>query len=141
MKLPHSVCALMVICSSLRFSSGSDEGAPHPPDCNITLQFSSETSSFSRGNGNIQQRSMSPWRWKSTSVKHQIPSTLWEAECVSSFCSSPVSGPSQDYSLNSVPIYQNILVLNRVKGSHCYTASYRLVAVGCTCVWARTNPN
>ncbi|XP_020557054.1 interleukin-17A/F-2 isoform X1 [Oryzias latipes] len=140
MELPtHSICILMVICCSLRFSSCSDEGVLHPPDCNVTLQFSSEIFSLSRGNGNIHQRSMSPWRWRSTTVRHRIPSTLWEAECDSIFCSNPTSGQPKDYSLNSVPIYQNILVLNHVKGSHCYTASYHLVAVGCTCVWARSN--
>ncbi|KAF7660915.1 hypothetical protein LDENG_00272290 [Lucifuga dentata] len=103
------------------------------------LSFSSGLSSSSEGNGNIHIRSLSPWRWRSMTVKHRIPSTIWEAECSSTFCSSPNPGPS-GFSLNSVPVYQNALVLNRQQdGGQCYTASYLSVAVGCTCVLAKSS--
>ena len=66
-------------------------------------------------------------------MKNRIPSTLWEAECTSSFSSGTRPGQKvQD--LNSVPIYRNILVLTRQKNRHCYTTSFQLVAVGCTSV-------
>ncbi|XP_041849962.1 interleukin 17a/f2 [Melanotaenia boesemani] len=128
---------LLVCCSAL-WVSFSKEQAP-PPSCNATLEFSTELLSLSEGNRNIHRRSLSPWTWRSTTVKDQIPMTLWEAECSSTFCSSPTMGQSNSPGLNSVPVYQNILVLHRKSGSHCYTASYRSVAVGCTCVQAKIN--
>uniref|UniRef100_A0A8C2ZRD8 Uncharacterized protein n=1 Tax=Cyclopterus lumpus TaxID=8103 RepID=A0A8C2ZRD8_CYCLU len=73
------------------------------------------------------------WFRSSTSWT-RIPSTLWEAECSSSFC----SGLDGGLDLISVPIYQNVLVLNRQARVRCFTVSYRSVAVGCTCVWAKT---
>lgn len=72
-------------------------------------------------------------------MRDRIPSTLWEAECSSSFCSSPNPGFRHGHDLNSVPVYQSVLVLNRYQGGNCYTASYQSVAVGCTCVWAQVD--
>ncbi|XP_070765546.1 interleukin 17a/f2 [Enoplosus armatus] len=142
MELRRSVCTLLVCCIALWVvSSSSRVEAPPPPGCDSMLAFSSEVSSSSEGNGNIHSRSLSPWSWRSSTVKNRIPSTLWEAECSFSFCSSPKPGQKGRDNLNSVPIYQNVLVLNRQEGGRCYTASYRSVAVGCTCVWAKTNQN
>ncbi|XP_033480175.1 interleukin 17a/f2 [Epinephelus lanceolatus] len=143
MKLRHSACTLLACCSVLLVvvcCSPRDTVTPlPPPGCTLKLAFSTEVSSSSEGNGNIHRRSLAPWIWKSSTVKHRIPSTIWEAECSSSFCSSPNPGQTDRHNLNSVPIYQNILVLNPQDGGRCYTASYRSVAVGCTCVWAKTN--
>lgn len=72
-------------------------------------------------------------------MPNRIPSTIWEAECTSDFCSSLWPGQQDAHRLNSVPIHQSLLVLTRNNGSRCYTASYRSVAVGCTCVRAVTN--
>ncbi|XP_018548196.1 interleukin 17a/f2 [Lates calcarifer] len=146
MKLRHSVCTLLVCCSMLWVVVSSSRvkappPPPPPPGCNSMLAFSPTVSSSSEGNGNIHSRSLSPWSWRSTTVKNRIPSTLWEAECSNSFCSSPNPGPTDKHNLNSVPIYQNILVLNQQEGGRCYTASYQSVAVGCTCVWAKTKTN
>nr|ALV83411.1 interleukin 17A/F2 [Miichthys miiuy] len=138
-----SVCTLLMVCCSELwvFSSSSMTEAPPPPSpgCDAMLAFSSEVSSSSEGNGNIHRRSLSPWSWRSSTVKDRIPATLWEAECSSSFCSSPNPGQMDEHNLNSVPVYQNVLVLTRQPNGPCYTASYRSVAVGCTCVWAKTN--
>ncbi|KAM3625322.1 uncharacterized protein V6R79_010228 [Siganus canaliculatus] len=71
---------------------------------------------------------------KSSTDKNRIPSTLWEAECSSSSCSGSGSGSAEDQNLNSVPIHQSILVLTRVNRTHCYSASFQTVAVGCTCI-------
>lgn len=76
---------------------------------------------------------------RSSTVKTRIPATLWEAECSSSYCSSAGARQTDGLGLNSVPVYQNLLVLNRQKGGDCFTASYQSVAVGCTCVWANSN--
>nr|XP_040017709.1 interleukin 17a/f2 [Gasterosteus aculeatus aculeatus] len=124
--------ALLVCCSALWVVSSSRVQAP-PPRCDSRLAFSSEVSS-SDGNGDIHLRSLSPWSWRSSTVTHRIPSTIWEAKCGSSSCSGPGAGRD----LNSVPIYQSLLVLTRRERERCFTASYRSVAVGCTCVRART---
>ncbi|XP_039990429.1 interleukin 17a/f2 [Xiphias gladius] len=145
MKLRHSICSLLVCCSVLwvvvSSSSRVTARPPPPPGCVYKLAFSSEVSSLSEGNGNIHSRSLSPWSWRSSTLKNRIPSTLWEAECSSSFCLSPNPGHTDKYDLKSVPIYQKVLVLNRQRGQHCYTTSHQSVAVGCTCLWARTIQN
>ncbi|KAF7212162.1 interleukin-17A-like [Nothobranchius furzeri] len=127
-----------VFFSALRVGSSSDEQAP-TPTCDSILTFSLENKVLPESSRNINSRSLSPWSWRSTTLKDQIPSTLWEAECSSTFCSSPDLGQTDHQNLNSVPVYQNILVLNRRQNESCYTASYRSVAVGCTCVRAKTS--
>uniref|UniRef100_A0A8C9Z665 Uncharacterized protein n=1 Tax=Sander lucioperca TaxID=283035 RepID=A0A8C9Z665_SANLU len=117
-------------------SSGGVKAAP--PRCDSLMAFSSEVSSSSEGNGNIHRRSLSPWTWMSSTEKNRIPSTLWEANCSSSFCSATGTGQTDGHNFNSVPVYQNILVLHRRDEGRCYTATYRSLAVGCTCVWATT---
>ncbi|XP_073320871.1 interleukin 17a/f2 [Pagrus major] len=140
MELIHSVVSLLICCSALWVvSSAAKVKAPPPAGCDSLLALSSDVSSLSEGNGNIHSRSLSPWSWRSSTVKDRIPSTLWEAECSSSFCSSPNPGHKDGHNLNSVPVYQNVLVLNRQDGKRCYTASYQSVAVGCTCVRAQTS--
>ncbi|XP_041794854.1 interleukin 17a/f2 [Chelmon rostratus] len=144
MELRHGVYTLLACCSVLWVVSSPSRvrapPPPPPPGCDSTLAFSSAVSSSSEGN--IHRRSLSPWSWRSSTVKNRIPSTLWEAECSSSFCVSPSPGQTDGHNLNSVPVYQNVLVLTRQDGTgRCYNASYRSVAVGCTCVWAKTNQN
>ncbi|XP_074513669.1 interleukin-17A-like [Sebastes fasciatus] len=142
MKLRLRVCTLLLVCCSVLWVVVSSSRVKAPPlGCNSTLAFSSEVSSSSSSevNGNINIRSLSPWSWRSSTVKNRIPPTLWEAECSDSFCSSPDGGHTDGHQLNSVPVYQNVLVLIRQYGGRCYNATYRSVAVGCTCVWARIN--
>ncbi|CAL8243563.1 unnamed protein product [Lota lota] len=67
-----------------------------------------------------------------TTAEHRIPSTIWEAECSHSDCADP-SQPDGARN-NAVPIYQNVLLLNRRREENCYVASFRMVSVGCTCV-------
>ncbi|XP_053176083.1 interleukin 17a/f2 [Scomber japonicus] len=140
MKLRHSVCSLLLVCCSVLWVAFSSEvKVSPPPGCGLILQLSSAASSLSKGNGNIHSRSLSPWNWKSSTVKDRIPTTLWEAKCSKSFCSGARQGQPNRHDLNSVPIYQNVLVLNRQENGSCYTTAYQTVAVGCTCVWAQTN--
>lgn len=77
--------------------------------------------------------------FRTSTNPNQIPSTIWEAECTGHFCSVLSPGQPDAYRLNSVPIRQTVLVLTRNNGSRCYTATYRSVAVGCTCVRAVVN--
>ncbi|MED6254573.1 hypothetical protein ATANTOWER_029576 [Ataeniobius toweri] len=130
---------LLVFCSALWVTCSGKRVLP--PSCNSTLVFSTEISSLSEGSWNINLKSLSPWTWRTTTVQNQIPSTIWEANCSSEFCSPLKPGQLGHHILNSVPIYQNILVLTRMEGSHCYTASYRSVAVGCTCIRPNAGQN
>lgn len=77
--------------------------------------------------------------FRTSTNPNQIPSTIWEAECTGHFCSALSPGQPDAYRLNSVPIRQTVLVLTRNNRSPCYTATYRSVAVGCTCVRAVVN--
>ncbi|XP_074523229.1 interleukin 17a/f2 [Halichoeres trimaculatus] len=140
-------CSLMTVCCcALWIVSCSSSGveapppslsSPLPPICDSRLAFSSEITSWSDRNGDTNVRSLSPWTWRSSTEKNRILSTIFEAECSSSFCDPPNKEQTDRHSLNSVPIYQNILVLQRL-GRRCYKAMYQRVAVGCTCVWAQS---
>ncbi|TWW67565.1 interleukin 17a/f2 [Takifugu flavidus] len=132
------VVALLISCSALWGFAHSSSPKPPPPSpkCDTMVALSSQTSSLSEGAGAIHSRSLSPWKWRSTTVKNRIPTTLWEAQCTSRVSSGPRLGQPEVHNLNSVPIYQNILVLTRQNNSHCYTASFQMVAVGCTSVRA-----
>ncbi|XP_068446727.1 interleukin 17a/f2 [Clinocottus analis] len=141
MKLRGNAELQLVCCSVLWVVVSSSPGVtappPPPPRCSSTLTFSSEVASYSEGNGNINLRSLSPWTWRSSTSSTRIPSTLWEAECSGGSC----SGLDGGLDLISVPIYQNILVLTRRARGRCFVASYRSVAVGCTCARAQTVQN
>ncbi|XP_013882384.1 interleukin-17A-like, partial [Austrofundulus limnaeus] len=110
------------------------EEQTQPPGCDATLMFSSETPVSSDSGSDINHRSLSPWSWSSTTVKNRIPSTLWKAECNSNYCESPNPGLEDYHDLESKPVYQTILVLNRKEGERCYTVSFQSIPVGCTCV-------
>ncbi|XP_066498914.1 interleukin 17a/f2 [Hoplias malabaricus] len=90
------------------------------------------------GNGNINNRSLSAWSWTPHTSSHRIPGVIFEAECRTQFCSDPNN--QQQTELNSVPIYHDTLVLQQDEHDHsCFTASFQRVAVGCTCVWAKSS--
>ncbi|CAJ1049953.1 interleukin 17a/f2 [Xyrichtys novacula] len=148
MKPRPSICTLLVCCSVLWVLSCSSlrvraHPSPPPPSssptiCDARLEIPSVFPSSFEGSGDVNNRSLSPWTWRTSMVKNRIP-TIYEAECSSSFCVSPKSGRIDGHNLNSVPIYQDILVLQRQGSGRCYKAMYQRVAVGCTCVWAKTN--
>uniref|UniRef100_A0A3Q2X5R2 Interleukin 17a/f2 n=1 Tax=Haplochromis burtoni TaxID=8153 RepID=A0A3Q2X5R2_HAPBU len=137
-------CNLLVIlyiqvCCSALWVAHSEVETESAAECDTMLTFSSEITSLTEGNGDIHSRSLSPWNWTPNTDRNRIPRTLWEAECSTSFCSSPIPGQKDQHNLNSVPIYQDILVLTSHNGRRCYKASFRSVAVGCTCVRAETD--
>ncbi|XP_058485997.1 interleukin 17a/f2 [Solea solea] len=131
-----SILSCLQVCCSVLWVVVSSTSSNVTAECDSMLAFSSDISPVSEGGGNIHRRSLCTWKWRSSTVKNRIPSTLWEAECSSSLCSSP-NKPS----LNSLPIYQSVLVLHRQRGGSCYTASFQSVSVGCTCVLAKTSQN
>ncbi|XP_028999811.1 interleukin 17a/f2 [Betta splendens] len=130
--------ALLVLCAAV--SSGATESeTPAAAPCAFALVPPTDFVSLTKESGSIHNRSLSPWRWRSSKVRNRIPATIWEAECTSSVCSSPFPGHQGGQYLNSVPVYQTVLVLTRQERGSCYVASYKSVAVGCTCVLARYN--
>uniref|UniRef100_A0A671K1E4 Uncharacterized protein n=1 Tax=Sinocyclocheilus anshuiensis TaxID=1608454 RepID=A0A671K1E4_9TELE len=103
----------------------------------ISSDFSASLDTDAEGNGNIHNRSLSAWTWM-----NQIYCYVWEVNIKSSlinseYCTFP-SG--MDTRLNSLPIYQDILVLKQDKEDRkCFRATFERVIVGCTCVWAKTS--
>uniref|UniRef100_A0A671K420 Uncharacterized protein n=1 Tax=Sinocyclocheilus anshuiensis TaxID=1608454 RepID=A0A671K420_9TELE len=90
----------------------------------ISSDFSASLDTDAEGNGNIHNRSLSAWTWMSSLIN-------------SEYCTFP-SG--MDTRLNSLPIYQDILVLKQDKEDRkCFRATFERVIVGCTCVWAKTS--
>ncbi|KAI7804459.1 putative interleukin 17a/f2 [Triplophysa rosa] len=90
------------------------------------------------GNGNIHDRSLSPWTWIPKISSHRIPHVIFEARCNTEYCS--YSDSEVDERLNSVPIYQDILVLKQdTQDRTCFKATFESVVVGCTCVRAKTS--
>uniref|UniRef100_A0A8C7UA24 Interleukin 17A n=1 Tax=Oncorhynchus mykiss TaxID=8022 RepID=A0A8C7UA24_ONCMY len=135
---------LVVCCVSMLLGLTMAKGMKVTKErCNETLIIPSDfykiPTEESEGNGNIHTRSLSPWTWKSTTVENRIPQTMWEAECSSMYCVYPTNRSQyMRYRQNSVPIYQQVVVLYTSATRKCYSASFLSVAVGCTCAWART---
>ncbi|KAL4623857.1 interleukin-17A-like [Arapaima gigas] len=88
------------------------------------------------GNRNIHNRSLSAWTWTMNHEENRIPKTIAEAVCNFTYCINlrKPNAIELDDQLLSMPIHQNVLVLNLVKPQNCYQASLISVAVGCTCV-------
>ncbi|XP_062494573.1 interleukin-17F-like [Pezoporus occidentalis] len=82
----------------------------------------------------VRNRSLSPWDYRLDEDPNRFPQVIADAKCRLSSCVNPLG--QEDHSLNSVPIQQEILVLQREQQGCQYT--YRLekkvITVGCTCV-------
>ncbi|XP_063080159.1 interleukin 17a/f2 [Engraulis encrasicolus] len=86
----------------------------------------------------LNRQSLSSWQWTKTVVKNRIPEVIYEAVCDSAYCDYPHGDWDTHESLNAVPVHQVMLVLHAERGQpRSYTAQYRRVAVGCTCMWAK----
>ncbi|XP_051501999.1 interleukin-17A-like [Myxocyprinus asiaticus] len=104
----------------------------------ISSDYDSSQAANTDANGNIHKRSLSAWTWIPKFSSHTIPQVIFEAECLSEYCSYPSTGV--DERLNSLPIYQDILVLKQDKQNRkCFRAISERVIVGCTCVWAKAS--
>ncbi|KAG7328052.1 hypothetical protein KOW79_007996 [Hemibagrus wyckioides] len=104
----------------------------------IPKHFHTSESETMEGNGNINNRSLSAWKWIPHTGTRRIPGVIFEADCESHHCTYP--GRQQHMELNSVPIYSNMLVLTQdLKNKKCFTVKFQRVTVGCTCVWERSS--
>ncbi|XP_067401079.1 interleukin-17F-like [Emydura macquarii macquarii] len=81
----------------------------------------------------VRNRSLSPWDYSITKDPNRFPEVIAEAKCRHYSCVNSLG--QEDYSMNSVPIQQEILVLQREKRGcqHAYRLEKKLVTVGCTC--------
>ncbi|XP_043119790.1 interleukin 17a/f2 [Puntigrus tetrazona] len=103
----------------------------------ISSDFHASVDADAKGNGNIHNRSLSAWTWIPKFSPHRIPQVIFEAQCSSEYCTLP---NGVDTRLNSLPIYQEILVLKQdTEDRKCFRATFERVIVGCTCVWAKTS--
>ncbi|XP_029543702.1 interleukin 17a/f1 [Oncorhynchus nerka] len=83
----------------------------------------------------IGNHSISPWTTNTTYDESRFPQTISEVRCSLEGCLN-VAG-KEDRSLESKPIYHQILVLRKVMGSkdrYYYRLEAKIIAVGCTCV-------
>ncbi|NXG49892.1 IL17F protein, partial [Psilopogon haemacephalus] len=81
----------------------------------------------------VQNRSLAPWDYRLDEDPNRFPQVIADAECRLSSCLNPMG--QEDYSLNSVPIQQEILVLRREQEGclPTYRLEKKLITVGCTC--------
>ncbi|XP_067310759.1 interleukin 17a/f2 [Pseudorasbora parva] len=108
-------------------------------DTSLTISddFYGSSSEDMVGNGHIHNLSLSAWTWKPKISHDRIPQVIFEAQCNSEYCTFPTG---VDERLNSLPIYQDVLVLKRdSKDKKCFRATFERVIVGCTCVWAKNS--
>ncbi|NXO93152.1 IL17C protein, partial [Certhia brachydactyla] len=89
------------------------------------------------------ERSISPWRYRIDEDENRYPPKLAFAECLCSGCVDVKTG-RETTSLNSVTLYQTMLVLRRKPcprpaglGLVTLDVDYIRVPVGCTCVLPR----
>nr|BBN97249.1 interleukin 17 A/F1 [Oryzias latipes] len=83
----------------------------------------------------LQNVSISPWTYNTSSDSSLLMPALSEARCLLRGCLN-LEG-KEDLSLESRPIMHQVLVLRRVRAaghSYDYHLESRLIAVGCTCV-------
>ncbi|KAM4771249.1 interleukin-17A-like [Rhinophrynus dorsalis] len=108
------------------------KGLPFPSTVKVTLNLSGQTQSLG---SDVNKRSLSPWDYSHDVDHNRFPPVIAEAKCRHAVGCVDSEG-RVDFSVNSVPIRQEILVLRReMKGC---TPTFRLekkvITVGCTCV-------
>ncbi|XP_061450044.1 interleukin-17C [Rhineura floridana] len=95
-------------------------------------------------NREVNERSISPWRFRIDEDEDRYPRKLAFAECLCKGCIDIKSG-DETISVNSVQVFQNMMVLRRKPCQHdgavgfTYEVKYIDVPVACTCVLARSS--
>ncbi|XP_052009502.1 interleukin-17A-like [Xyrauchen texanus] len=110
------------------------------PICDTGLTISSDYDSSQAANTDVNgnKRSLSAWTWIPNVSSLRITQVIFEAQCLSEYCSYLNTGV--DERLNSLPIYQDTLVLKQdTQNRKCFRVTSESVIVGCTCVWAKTS--
>ncbi|XP_074845257.1 interleukin-17F-like [Carettochelys insculpta] len=81
----------------------------------------------------VSNRSISPWDYSIDNDPNRFPQVISQAKCRHYSCVD--SAGQEDYSMNSIPIQHEILVLRREQRGcqHAYRLEKKLITVGCTC--------
>ncbi|XP_056135129.1 interleukin-17F-like [Lampris incognitus] len=102
----------------------------------VSLQLDTSALVLPRSIRPLWNHSISPWTYNTSYDADRFPPFISEAKCSLQGCLN-MEG-TEDLSLESKPIWHQILVLRRVAGSDDETYHYRLesrlISVGCTCV-------
>lgn len=134
------MCCLYLLLRALALAESSSP-AKCDPKMKVQLNYPPSSEGWERSR-ELNRLSLSAWQWTRTIVKNGIPEVIYEAVCDSAYCDYPLRDSDALEGFIAVPIHQVLLVLQRQTGrSKCYVAHYRRVAVGCTCVWAKTSTN
>ncbi|XP_025919745.1 interleukin-17F-like [Apteryx rowi] len=112
-------------------STPRDSRFPQTVKVNINISNVNQDTKMSR---DVSSRSLAPWDYRIDEDPNRFPQVIADAQCRHSSCVD-LAG-QLDYSVNSVPIHQEILVLRREqKGcQHSYRLEKKMITVGCTCV-------
>nr|XP_015200049.1 PREDICTED: interleukin-17A-like [Lepisosteus oculatus] len=110
---------------------------PKPKNGIILLKEGQKKKTTADNNrGDINNRSLAPWTWRSDYNETRIPDTIWEAVCTSRYCTNTTGHLDENY--NSRAIKQEILVLKLHSAKqNCppvYQVVKQTVSIGCTCV-------
>ncbi|KAG8445830.1 hypothetical protein GDO86_010569, partial [Hymenochirus boettgeri] len=107
------------------------KGMGFPQVVKVTLNFTGQPH---LGGKDVSKRSLSPWDYSYDVDYNRFPSTIAEAKCRYAGCLDEEG--NLDLSVNSVPVRQEILVLQReMKGcTPVFRLEKKMVTVGCTCV-------
>ncbi|NXS95036.1 IL17F protein, partial [Jacana jacana] len=115
------------------------EGCPNQKDVKfptmvkVDIRISNSDHSFGMFH-DIRNRSLAPWDYRLDEDPNRFPRVITDTKCRLSGCMNPLG--QEDYSLNSVPIRQEILVLRREQQGcpPIYRLEKKVITVGCTCV-------
>ncbi|NXB58699.1 IL17F protein, partial [Struthidea cinerea] len=128
------VLALAVRSSPHRKAGCLNQKDPKfPTTVKVDIRISSSDAAF-RMVHDVRNRSLAPWDYSLDEDPNRFPRVIADARCRLSGCVSPLG--QEDHSLNSVPIKQEILVLQREQRGclPSYRLEKRVITVGCTCV-------
>ncbi|NXH13502.1 IL17F protein, partial [Bucco capensis] len=103
-----------------------------PTTMQVDIHISS-SDHVSRMVHDVRNRSLAPWDYRFDEDPNRFPQLIADAECRLSGCVNSLG--QEDHSLNSVPIQQEILVLQREQGGclPTYRLEKKVITVGCTC--------
>ncbi|KFP80499.1 Interleukin-17F, partial [Acanthisitta chloris] len=103
-----------------------------PTTVEVDIRISNSDHAF-RMIHDVSNRSLAPWDYRLDKDPNRYPQVIADAQCRLSSCVNSLG--QEDYSFNSVPIKQEILVLHREKQG-CqvtYRLEKKVITVGCTC--------
>ncbi|KFV82315.1 Interleukin-17F, partial [Struthio camelus australis] len=111
----------------------SQKDLKFPTTVKVDIRISNSDPDF-RMVYDVRNRSLAPWDYRLDEDPNRFPHVIADATCRHSSCVNPQG--QVDHSLNSVPIRQEILVLQREQQGclPTFRLEKKVITVGCTCV-------